>query len=143
VKENASRVAVRVRSSEVDQQGIVFNSRYLEYVDVGLTEFLRERCIDLVATARSGHFDMVLAKATLEYRSPAYLDQLLDVHTWLERVGTKSLTIGCGIYPSGASEPLLVQAEMVYVGYNAARRRAEPIPDDIRGLLHGVRKEEA
>jgi acyl-CoA thioester hydrolase len=141
MKENASRVTIRVRSSEVDQQGIVFNSRYLEYIDVALTEFLRERGIDLVATARRGHFDMVLAKATLEYRSPAYLDQLIEVRTRLERIGTKSITFGCEIYPSDATEPLLVQAEMVYVSYSLARRAAEPIPPDIKDLLQSNGKE--
>jgi acyl-CoA thioester hydrolase len=142
VKENMSRVTLRVRSSEVDQQGIVFNSRYLEYVDVGLTEFLRQRGIDLLDTARRGHFDIVLARATLDYRSPASLDQLLDLHTWLVRMGTKSFTVGCEFYPSKVAEPLLVQAEMVYVSYDATSRTTKPIPDDIRELLQGERKEE-
>jgi acyl-CoA thioester hydrolase len=142
VKEHASRVTLRVRSSEVHQQGIVFNSRYLEYVDVGFTEFLRERRLDLLDTARRGHFDIVLARATLEYRSPAYLDQLLDLHTWLVRIGTKSLTMGCEIYPSGAAAPLMVEAEMVYVSYDASQCTTKSIPDDIRDLLRGARKEE-
>ncbi|HSC71381.1 MAG TPA: acyl-CoA thioesterase, partial [Candidatus Methylomirabilis sp.] len=32
---------IRVRYSEIDVQGIVYNSRYLEYVDVALTEYFR------------------------------------------------------------------------------------------------------
>ena len=44
-----SRVLVhplRVRYAECDPQGVVFNSRYLEYFDVALTELWREiaRC---------------------------------------------------------------------------------------------------
>ena len=31
----------RVRYAEVDPQGIVFNSRYLEYCDAAVTEYLR------------------------------------------------------------------------------------------------------
>ncbi|MBI4736341.1 MAG: hypothetical protein HY766_09850 [candidate division NC10 bacterium] len=32
---------VRVRYSEIDRQGIVYYSRYLEYVDVALSEYFR------------------------------------------------------------------------------------------------------
>ena len=31
----------RVRWSEVDPQGVVFNARYLEYADIGITEYYR------------------------------------------------------------------------------------------------------
>ena len=34
MNERATRTTLRVRYSEVDVQGIVFNSRYLEYLDV-------------------------------------------------------------------------------------------------------------
>jgi acyl-CoA thioester hydrolase len=126
---------IRVRSSEVDVQGIVYNSRYLEYVDVALVGFARARGIDLLETAARGHFDNAVVKATLEYLAPARLDQEIDVWAWVVRLGTKSFTLGYEIYPHGAREPLLVRAELVYVNYNAAQGRANPIPDDIRAAL--------
>lgn len=129
---------VRVRSSEVDPQGIVYNSRYLEYIDVALVEFIRARGIDLRATAARGHFDNAVVKATLEYLAPARFDQEIDIWARLARLGTKSFTIGYEIYPRGARAPLLVRAELVYVNYNPAQRRAIPIPDDVRtAFMHG------
>ncbi len=131
---------IRVRSSEVDPQGIVYNSRYLEYVDVALVEFIRACGIDLVATAARGHFDNAVVKASLEYLAPARLDQQIDVWARLVRLGTKSFTLGYEIYPHGAREPLLVRAELIYVNYNAAQGRANPIPDDIRVALLNERE---
>lgn len=128
---------LRVRFSEVDPQGIVYNSRYLEYVDVALGEFIRARGIKLIETAAQGQFDTSVVRAELDYLSPAQLDQEIDVWAWLVRLGNKSFMLGYEIYPHRTREPLLVRAELVYVNYNAAQRRANPIPDDIRKALTG------
>lgn len=136
MRENAVRATLRVRYSEVDLQGIVYNSRYLEYLDVGLGEFMRARGIDLVQTAARDYFDTTLVKATVEYLASARVDQQLDVLAWLERIGTKSFTFGFEICPSG-TEQVLVRAEMIYVNYSVARRAAIPVPDAIRTALEG------
>ena len=34
-------VRKRVRYAEIDAQAVVFNSRYLEYFDIGITEYWR------------------------------------------------------------------------------------------------------
>jgi acyl-CoA thioester hydrolase len=65
---------LRVRFSEVDAQGLVFNSRYLEYIDAGFTEFMRARGILVADALDRDRFDTVLVKATLEYQLPARLD---------------------------------------------------------------------
>ena len=135
MNDGAVCTTIRVRFSEVDPQGIVYNSRYLEYVDVALGEFIRARGIKLIETAAQGHFDTSVVRAELDYLSPAQLDQQIDVWAWLVRLGNKSFTLGYEIYPHGAREPLLVRAELVYVNYNAAQGRANPIPDDIRVAL--------
>jgi acyl-CoA thioester hydrolase len=139
VKENAVRTVLRVRNSEIDCQGIVFNSRYLEYLDVGLVELIRARGIDLIATSASDYFDTALVKATIEYLAPAQLDQELAIWARLERIGTKSFTVSFAIE---RIEPyaLLTKAELVYVNYSVARRIAMPIPDDIRAALTGTDK---
>lgn len=136
MRENAVRATLRVRYSEVDLQGIVYNSRYLEYLDVALGEFLRARGIDLMETAARDYFDTTVVKATLEYLAPARVDQQLDVWAWLERIGTKSFTFGFAIFPTG-TEQVLVRAEVIYVNYSAARRAAMPVPPDIRTALQG------
>ena len=137
MKDNAVRTTLRVRYSEVDNQGIVFNTRYLEYLDVGLTEFLRARGIALREMAERGHFDTALVKSTVEYLGSAQVDQQIDVYAWLARLGTKSFTLGYEICPHDADAPVLVRAELIYVNYSVARRAADPIPDDIRHLLAG------
>mgnify|MGYP001822445374 FL=1 len=46
----------RVRYSEIDGQGIVFNAHYLTYFDTAITEYFRWLPYDYKAeTKRSGH----------------------------------------------------------------------------------------
>ena len=128
---------LRVRFSEIDSQGIVFNSRYLEYIDVAMTEFMRSHGISVAGPARNGNFETALVKATVEYLGSAVLDQEIDVCTRLRRVGTKSFTLDIEICPAGSCEPVLVRAEMVYVNYSVADRAAHPIPETVRAALKG------
>lgn len=137
MKDNAFCYTLRVRYSEVDVQGIVFNSRYLEYIDIGQTEYLRHCGITLAGVVPDGRMETALVKATVEYLASARVDQEIDVWAWVDRVGTKSFTMGFEIYPHGAKDPLIVRAEMIYVSYSVARRAAVPIPDDVRAMLLG------
>ena len=58
------RCYLRVRYVECDAQKVVFNSRYSEYVDVGMTEFLRAAAIQ--HEFADGLLDFQLVKQTIE-----------------------------------------------------------------------------
>jgi len=47
---------IKVRYAEIDGQKVVFNSRYLEYADVGLTEFWRIGGDSAFANGGGGYF---------------------------------------------------------------------------------------
>ena len=75
---------LRVRWSEGDAQGIVFYGVYLDYLDVAQAEYYRNLGLRLYDPEGRRSFDTATVKATLEYRSPARVDDTLDVHA---RVG--------------------------------------------------------
>ena len=125
---------LRVRFNEVDAQGLVFNSRYLEYIDAGFTEYLRSRGIHVATGADRERFDTVLVKATLEYRLPARLDSLIEVWARVRQIGRSSIAVGFTIRSSGHSAPLL-EAEMIYACYDGRLGASRAVPDDIRALL--------
>ena len=60
----AFRYYLRVRYIECDAQKVVFNSRYSEYVDVGINEFLR--ALGVLPAFVSGDLDFQLVKQTIE-----------------------------------------------------------------------------
>src|SRR5438128_7269650 len=63
------RYYLRVRYIECDAQKVVFNSRYSEYVDVSINEFLR--AAGALEPFTEGHLDFQLVKQTVEWKRPA------------------------------------------------------------------------
>ena len=123
---------LRVRYVEIDGQKIVYNAHYLTYLDLAMTEYLRGLGISF-ADPEPG-FDISLVKATLDFKRPARLDDLLDVHVSVTRLGNSSFTVGFSILPHGETDLSLscVQAEVIYVSYDANQGAAVPIPGWVR-----------
>ncbi len=122
---------LRVRWSEIDRQGIVFNGHYLTYFDVGMTEYLREIGFPYPQGLIERGTDFYMKKGTIEYHgSPGY-DDLLEIHTRISRVGVSSLTFDFEIYRQGADE-LLTSGQNVYVNVDIASRKSAPLPEELK-----------
>jgi acyl-CoA thioester hydrolase len=68
---------LRVRWSEVDMQGIVFNGNYLNYFDVAFTEYWRATGLpDVIAQSEAG-LELFARKSVVEYHAPSRFDDLL------------------------------------------------------------------
>ena len=100
--------SLRVRWMECDAQGIVYNGSYMNYMEVGQAEYYRNLGFSLYRIAQRGYFDTVTAKATLEFKAPARLDDVLDLYVRVTQVGTTSITMEVEIYARG-SDALLTR----------------------------------
>lgn len=76
---------VRVRYGEVDRMGFLYHSHYVELFDVGRSELMREVGIPNVKIEDAGIMLPVL-KVDVNYRNPAYYDDLLIVRTSLAQM---------------------------------------------------------
>src|SRR4030095_2253196 len=121
---------IRVRFADTDLQSIVFNAKYLTYYDVAWTEYFRAigyEWKDLLALG----VDTVLARTTMEFKSPARFDEILEVYTRISKIGTTSLTFEFAIYPQG-EDRLINSATSLYVCVDPKKLTSPPIPDDLR-----------
>lgn len=125
---------LRVRYSEIDGQMMVFNGVYLNYLDVGITEYFRHLGIDYAKMLAAGEFDFALVRATVSFRAPAFFDDLLEVCVRVCRLGNTSFTARFEILRSETGE-LLTEAENVYVCYDARSRTTYPIPAAVREAI--------
>ena len=82
---------MRVRFAECDPQGIVFNSRYLEYFDVAMTEIWREALGPYEQATADAGVDLVVAEAGIRYRDSLRFDDLFDLRASVRRIGTTSM----------------------------------------------------
>ena len=126
------RYYLRVRYIECDAQKVVFNSRYSEYVDVSINEFLR--ATGVLPDFLEGTLDFQLVKQTVEWKAPARFDQILELSIAAIRLGTTSFTIGTAFRIAG-DEAVIVMAETVYVLVDGRTLRKLPLPDALRAAL--------
>jgi acyl-CoA thioester hydrolase len=126
------RYYLRVRYIECDAQRVVFNSRYSEYVDVGINEFLR--ACGVLPDFITGPLDFQLVKQTVEWKAPARFDQVLELRIAARRLGTTSFTIGTEFRVAG-EDRVIVTVETVYVLVDGKSLTKLPLPDAIRVAL--------
>ena len=124
---------LRVRYGECDAQKVVFNSRYADYVDVAVNEFVRALGIsdDLI----DGPLDFQLVKQTTEWKAPARFDQVLALGVTTERLGHTSFTLRTEFRIAGASEEVIASVETIYVLVDARTLRKTPLTDRLRAAL--------
>jgi acyl-CoA thioester hydrolase len=130
------RYYLRVRYIECDAQKVVFNSRYGEYVDVSINEFLR--AIGVLPAFLDGHLDFQLVKQTIEWKAPARFDQVLELSIAATTLGTTSFTVGTAFRIAG-DDRVIVTVETVYVLVDGPTMKKLPLPDMLRAALqHGA-----
>jgi len=126
------RYYLRVRYIECDAQKVVFNSRYAEYVDVGINEFLR--AAGVLELFLSGHLDFQLVKQTVEWKAPARFDDVLELSIEATHLGNTSFALSTAFRRAG-DERVIVTVETVYVLVDGKTLVKQPLPDAIRHAL--------
>ena len=125
------RLHLRVRYAECDAQGIVFNARWGEYVDVAVTEYIRAL---FGGVPESAELDWRLVKQTTEWHAPGRYDDVLDIRVRPVRVGTTSFVIATELRRL-ADQAHLVDVETVYVVVDPKAGTKRPVPDRHRAAL--------
>ncbi|MCH7800933.1 MAG: acyl-CoA thioesterase [Chloroflexi bacterium] len=125
---------LRVRFSECDAQGIVFNGAYQNYLEVAQAEYFRNLGIVLYDESSRKHFDTASVKITLEFIFPAKVDDLLRIYSRVDSIGNTSMTVKYELYRDGTGE-LVHRAEVVQVNYDADSASARRVPDGLRTLI--------
>ena len=124
----------RVRYSEIDGQGVVFNAHYLTYFDTSITEYFRALGYDQYADAKATGLDFHVVKSLIEYKAPVLFDWELEVGARVARIGNSSLVFEFAIFLKGGTDAL-VTGEIVWVYTDQKTHRAVPIPASIRQLI--------
>ncbi|MFC6880926.1 MULTISPECIES: acyl-CoA thioesterase [Actinomadura] len=122
---------LRVRYSECDQQGVVFNGHYLFMYDVALTELWRAAVGDYSEMVAQG-YDLVVVEARIRYREGARFDELLDVRMPVARLGRTSMVVRPEFR---VGERLIAEGEVAHVFIDPATKAKREIPEDVRSAL--------
>ncbi|MDA3629998.1 thioesterase family protein [Saccharopolyspora oryzae] len=122
---------IRVRYSECDQQGVVFNAHYLFFYDVAVIELFRARLGSWQELVERG-VDLVVAETRLRYREPAQFDDEIDISLPISHLGTTSLVVAPQFHRDGR---LVADGEVRHVFVDPVSKKKTPMPDDVRSAL--------
>ena len=127
----------RVRYAEIDGQRIVFNSRYLEYADVAVTEFwewtgIAEALPDVWPTT-----EFNVRRTEIDYLKPFRLGDTIEAFVRIEKLGTTSLTKRFELAHAETGE-LHTVITMVSVHVDLETGRPVALPDAIRAVLEAL-----
>jgi acyl-CoA thioester hydrolase len=123
---------LRVRYSECDPQGVVFNANYVAYFDVLITELWREAVPGGYQGMLAAGADMVVAEVNVRFRGPAGFDDEIDFEVRVTRLGETAVSTRIDGSTGGRQ---VVEADMRHVCIDPDTKTKRPIPDDIRDAL--------
>ena len=130
----------RIRYSEIDGQGILYNAHYLTFFDQGITEYLRALPYDYKAeTARTGH-DFHTVKTLVEYAKPVEFDEEVDVCVKVGRIGRSSIRFDFEMHGRDV-EDFRTSGEVVWVYTNQTTHKTAPVIEDLVAGLVGLEGE--
>ncbi len=118
----------RIPYGDCDQQGVVFNAKYLAYVDDCVDRWWS----DVLGPEYLGTFDFMLKKATIEWSSPAAYRDQLECRPAVERWGRTSFDVRVD---GAVGERPVFTATIVYVSVRPGSHEPVPVPDDIKERL--------
>jgi acyl-CoA thioester hydrolase len=123
---------LRVRYSEVDSQGYVFNANHVNYFQTGLTEYFRDLDYDHASEAPGADFHTV--RVVLDIKGPVGFDQEVDLGVRATRVGTSSITWESALFPRGGDTELTC-GEIVWVNVDQTKGTSSPLPEKLVARL--------
>lgn len=118
----------RVRYAECDQQGVVFNSWYLLYMDDSVDVWLRELDMDF----ESRGWEVMVKRSEIVWHGSARHNEILTLTCEVSRWGNTSLDVAIR---GAVGDRHCFDATMVYVVVDTTEHRPMPIPDDMRAHL--------
>lgn len=125
----------RVRWSETDAQGVVFNARYLDYADIAITEYWR--AAKLREQAGDDPLEFHFKKATVTWFAPILPDEMIEVMARTIATGRTSLTQTVEIHGSreDGGDDLRATVDLVSVFVDLATHRPQILPEWIGPLF--------
>lgn len=138
---------IQKRFADVDIFGHVNNVHQQEYLDVGKTDYYRS-VLELDALADAPTLMIVSVKT--DFSGQVRFEDEVSVRTWVESVGTKSITLGqqivirrvsadssglsCASVPA-ATEKICTESRSVLVCFDRGSQQTLAVPDEWRARI--------
>ncbi|PJZ70893.1 thioesterase [Leptospira perolatii] len=124
---------IRVRYSEVDSQGVVFNANYLNYFDVSLNEYMRHLKYDYLGESKRTGLDFMVTRSVVDFKSPARFDEEILVGVRAGTVKPASVVWEIAVFKKESKE-LVCVAELTWACLLLETRKPVKLPEAFANL---------
>lgn len=125
-------IKIKVRGYHLDMYRHVNNARYLEFLEEARWDFIESK-IDLNDWMKKG-LGFVVANININYRKPASLEQVIEIHSKISRLNIKSATIEQNIYLEN-TDTLIANAEVTFVIVDTKSGKSVPLKGELLELM--------
>jgi acyl-CoA thioester hydrolase len=122
---------VRVYYEDTDSGGVVYYANYLRFMERARTEWMRELGFEQDRLLDNAGLLFAVRSVSLEFKSPARFNDLLDVTAEVVKRGRASITLHQDICRHAAPGEILCSGVVKIACLEAASFRPKPIPDFI------------
>ena len=127
----------KVRYAEIDGQKVVFNSRYLEYADVAVTEFWEWTGITAALGDAWERTEFHVRHTEIDYLKPFVLGDTIEAFMRIGRIGTSSMTQSFELCHAETGD-VHTKIEMVIVNVHLPTGKAVAIAPEVRACLEAL-----
>ena len=127
---------VRVYYEDTDAAGIVYYANYLKFAERARTELMRLLGAEHGPMMEREGIGFAVRACAADYRQPARLDDAIEVHTEVTKVGGASLAMAQTVMrPAAAGAPTTLVAMQIRLACIDRHQRAARLPQAVRTAL--------
>lgn len=130
----AFTIMERVRWSDCDAAQIIYYGAYVRFFEIAETEMYRSVELPYAVAFKTLNCFPIRAAYHCDYKSPALLDDLMEISIWVSHWGNTSLTISFRFQRAG-TDVTLAEGFCRLVAVTLDEKKKMPIPDLLRRSL--------
>ena len=122
------KASIEIRFSDQDSQGHVHHEAIVGYVAHARVTFIDE----LVKRSGVKDVDYILVNLNVDFLGEVKHPGIIDVSSWVERIGNKSVTTKYELFKEGE---IFAKATSVNVFFDTKTKETVPIPEALKSVL--------
>ncbi|TGL24024.1 acyl-CoA thioesterase [Leptospira yanagawae] len=138
MKQNQFVYQLRIRYSEVDTQGIVFNANYLNYLDVAITEYFRAKGISYTEFMEKYQLDFHVIQSLIDYRNGAKFVEVMEVQLEPSYQSSKVFWE----FQMKIGEKRICSGILTYITVSHVTKKIVSLPEEVIQLLQWKKKDQ-
>jgi acyl-CoA thioester hydrolase len=121
---------------DTDSGGVVYYANYLKFLEEARTEAMREAGLEIKTLTQNGIL-FVVRRQEIDYKSPAFYGDILDVRTWVSAISAAQITFQASI--KNQDGQLVSTAKTLLVCVDS-HLKPQPIPEELKDKLKRLQK---